>query len=138
MSDQKHDHKVEQTKTKVGDKVEVEQPKATTKIDEPAKERKARVTVKNATYRILGDVDAAKYSGQRGHVIRALQKLAKQHGPDKHFTVAEVAAATENLVSRTPVEASVGYHLKGMIGNEVTANIPPAPAKVEKKAETAA
>jgi hypothetical protein len=148
MSDQKqHEQakteqpKTEQTKTKVGDKVEAEQPKAaTTKIDgAAAKERKPRVTAKNATYRILSEVDAAKYNGQRGHVIRALQKLAKQHGPDKYFTVDEVASATENLVSRTPVEASVAYHLKGMTGNEVSAKLPEPPAKKEeKKEETAA
>lgn len=136
------DHKQhEQTKSKVGDKVEAEKPKAaaTTAVDAPAKDRKPRQTVKDSTYRILDGVDGSKFNGQKGAVIKALQKLSKEHGPDAHFSVAQVAAATEGLVSRTPVEASVGYHLKGMVSKgEVAVKNPEPVAKAEKKDEKAA
>lgn len=134
----KHDTKVvaEQPRTKTGDKVET--PKAETKVDAPAKERKPRNSVKSGSFRILDGVDAAQHNGQRGHVIRALQKLAKEKGADKHFTLEEIVANTEGLVSRTPVEASVSYHLKGLADDgKVSVNLPEAPAKAEK-AEKAA
>lgn len=115
---------VEQPKTKVGDKPE-------TAVD--AKEKKIRRTAVKATseYRILDGVDASKFAGQRGHVVRSLQKLQAQD-PDKHWTLAEIVANTDNLVSKTPVEASVSYHLKGLITDgQVVTKTPEAPAKAE-------
>lgn len=136
------DHKqAEQTKTKVGDKVEAEKPKAaaTTSVDGATKERKPRQNVKSSQYRILDGVDATKFNGQKGCVIKALQTLSAKHGPDAHFSVEQIAAATENLVSRTPVDASVSYHLKGMVAKgEVAVKNPEPVAKEEKKAEKAA
>jgi hypothetical protein len=123
----------EQPKSKTGDKVEkAETPKTT--VDAPAKERKPRNSVKSGSFRILDGVDAAAHAGQRGHVIRALQKLAQTKGADKHFTLEEIVANTEGLVSRTPVEASVSYHLKGLADDgKVSVQMPEAPAKAEKK-----
>lgn len=126
----------EQPKTKVGDKPEAV---AKTKVDKPEgekKERKAPVRrPKNVEYRILDGVESAKFSGQRGHVIRALQSLAKQHGPEKHHTFEQVVGATEGLTTRDTKENSVGYHLNLMIKDGLVAShTPPAPAKEETKA----
>jgi len=109
----------EQPKQKTGDKVETEKPKAaTTTVDAPAKEKKEKAPKGTSTYRILDGVDASKFNGQRQCVVKALQKLAGEQGFDKSFTVEEIVKNTEGLVSKTPVEASVTYHLKGLKGNQ--------------------
>lgn len=115
---------VEQPKTKVGD-----QP--TTAVD--AKEKKARKpSIKTShSFRILDGVDPSKFAGQRGHVIRSLQKLAATD-PDKHWSLDEIVANTDSLVSKTPVEASVAYHLKGLVADgQVVTQAAPTPAKAE-------
>lgn len=118
---------VEQPKTKVGDKPE-------TAVD--AKEKKARKSpIKTSNgFRILDGVDASKFAGQRGHVVRSLQKLQGQD-PDKHWSLEEIVANTDNLVSKTPVEASVGYHLKGLVADgQVVTQPAPVAAKAEEPA----
>ena len=121
---------VEQPKEKVGDKTEAA---SKTEIDGAKKERAPR-TPKNTKYRILDGVDASKFAGQRGHVIRALQGLSQKHGADAYHTAEEVASATEGLVSRTPVVDSVTYHLKGMAKDGQVAVFTPEPEKKEEKA----
>lgn len=121
----KHDHNQggtaveEQPKQKTGDKVEAEAPKAasTTVVDGAPKEKKVAAPKGISTYRIFDGVDASKFNGQRQCVVKSLQKLATEQGSDKSFTVEEIVKNTEGLVSKTPVEASVTYHLKGLKGN---------------------
>lgn len=116
----------EEPKTKVGNKEE------TTTIDgataEP-KEKKPRAAKIKGTerYRILAGVDAQKFAGQRGCVVRSLQKLASEQGEENSFTLAEIVANVEGLQSKTPVEASVAYHLKGMVTDLVVEKIDDAP-----------
>ncbi len=120
---------VEQPKEKTGDKSE-----ATTSVDKSEKKERAPRTPKNVKYRILEGVDATKFIGQRGHVIKALQKLAGDDA-EAYFTAEEIAAATEGLVSRTPVLDSVTYHLKGMAKDgQVVTLTPPAEEKKEEAA----
>lgn len=124
---------VEQPKEKVGDKVE-----AKTQVDGAEKKERAPRTPKNVKYRILDGVDASKFAGQRGHVIRALQGLSSKHGADAFHSAEEVAAATEGLVSRTPVLDSVNYHLKGMVKEGQVVSFVPETKADEKKEEAAA
>src|SRR5271157_1071830 len=95
---------VEQPKEKVGDK-----PAATT-VDKPAKERKPRAVKGIGSYRILDGVDAAKFNGQRKVVVLTMQKLSASN-PEGSFTVAEIVAAQEGLVTRDTLENSVEYHV---------------------------
>jgi hypothetical protein len=131
--------KEEKAKVKTGDKVP---ETAKTTVDGTATEKGPRAprAPKNVTYRILDGVDAAKFSGQKGHVIRAMQKLSETHGADKHFTVEEIAKHADGLVSKTPIEASVNFHLKSLVKDgQVSVKSPEPPAKVEKiKEEKAA
>lgn len=110
----------EEPKTKIGDK-------ADTVVDAAAKEKKPRVQkAKVSTYRILDGVDVTKFNGQRKQVVTALQKLSTDN-PDASFSVDEIVASTEGLVSKTPVEASVLYHLKGLAADKhVEVTEPPA------------
>lgn len=110
---------------KVGDKPETA---PTTAVD--AKEKKTRkVTPKNTQYRILDGVDGTKFIGQRGKVIQSLQKLAAED-PDRSWTPEEIAANTEGLVSKTPVLASVTYHLKNMVAENMVVAIEPPKVEV--------
>jgi hypothetical protein len=113
----------EAPKTKVGDK-------PVTAVDgKEAKERKPRASkVSSQTFRILDGVDATKFAGQRGHVIRAMQKLDSTN-PGAMWTLKDIVDNTEGLVSKTPVEASVSYHLKGLVADgQVVASVIAAPA----------
>ena len=112
--------KPKKTKTKVGDKAE-----ATTVVE---KREKAVRTPRNITYRILNGVDVTKFSGQRAAVVRALQKLDSENSGTP-VTVDQIVANVEGLVSKTPVEASVRYHLAGLVKDQqVEANNVEAPA----------
>ncbi len=127
---------VEQPKEKVGDK-----PEASTTVDSEAKAKRTAIPKDRSTYRILSGVDASKFNGQRQSVVKALQKLAAAEGEDKSFSLESIVANVEGLVSKTPVEASVLYHLKGLVGNaqvEVTVVPKPEAKKEEKKEEAAA
>lgn len=115
---------VEQPKEKAGDKVE-------TAVDGVKKERAPRAP-KNVLYRVLDGVDASKFIGQRGHVIRALQKLAEDNSEAFH-SVEHIAAKTEGLVSRTPIIDSVTYHLKGLAKDgQVVTSVPASETKKEE------
>ena len=90
------------TKTKNGDKVE--------KVEGAVKTPKAPKATTITKYRVLDGVDASKFRGQRQIVVKALQSLGTGF-----FTVAEIAAKCDGLVSKTPVEASAKYHLNGLV-----------------------
>lgn len=123
--------KTDEPRVKVGDKVEA----VNTSVDSPAKEKTPRViTPRNVKYRILDGVDASKFAGQRGHVIRSLQKLSATHGSDAAFTVEQIVSHVEGLVSRTPIEASVKFHLAGMVKDGQVQQIVPEPVVTEKAA----
>ena len=100
----------EEPKTKIGDKNPV-----TTVVD--GKEKKPRLQMPRGIqlFKIRDGVDANKYAGQRGHVIRALQKLATERGSDKFFTIDEINDLTEGLVTRVNHKDSVTWHLKGLV-----------------------
>lgn len=118
----------EQPKTKVGDKVE-------TVVDGKSKAVRAP---KVTTYRILDGVDAAKFSGQRKAVVLALQKLDAMN-PGNAYSLEEIVQNVEGLVSKTPVEASVKYHLLGLVKDkQVEGSVPATPAATEKPATAAA
>jgi hypothetical protein len=106
----------EMPKTKIGDKPE-------TTVD--SKVKVARAT-KASRYRILDGVDISKFSGQRKLVVAALQKLDSQN-PGASWPVDEIVNNVEGLVSKTPVEASVKYHLNGLASDmqvEATSDAP--------------
>jgi hypothetical protein len=118
----------EQPKEKIGDKPQ-------TVVD--AKEKKPRLQMPRGiqVFRVKDGVDANKYPGQRGHVIRALQKLANEKGKDAYFTLEDIDSNTEGLVTRVDHKASVLWHLKGLVATQQ------ADVKVqeaEKPAEAAA
>jgi hypothetical protein len=99
----------EAPKTKIGDKVE-------TAVD--AKEKTPRVrTPKTAKYRILDGVDVSKFAGQRKQVVIAMQKLDSEN-PGASYSLDEIVSNVEGLVSKTPVEASVKYHLNGLVNDK--------------------
>jgi len=102
----------EEPKEKTGDKPTV--------VDSNNVEKKARLQMPRGTqaFRVKEGVDANKYSGQRGHVIRALQKLAGQQGADKYFTLDEIDSNVEGLVTRVDHKASVLWHLKGLVSTQ--------------------
>jgi len=122
-------------KVKEGTKV------ATTSVDGATAEPKAPRVPKqtNIRYSIRAGVDAAKFRGQRQIVVKALQGL--QGEGDGKFSLEQIAAKCEGLVSKTPVEASAKYHLDGLAKSGevvVFTEAPPAPAPVaEAPAETA-
>ena len=127
---------VEKPKEKVGDKV-----MTTTTVDGEAKAKRTAIPKDRSTYRILSGVDESKFNGQRQSVVKALQKLAAAEGEDKSFSLESIVANVEGLVSKTPIEASVLYHLKGLVANaqvEVTVASKPETKKEEKKEEAAA
>jgi hypothetical protein len=114
----------EEPKEKVGDKPTV--------VD--SKEKKPRLSMPRGVqlFKLRDGVDANKYSGQRGHVIRGLQKLATANGTDKYFTIDEIDANTEGLVTRVDHKASVTWHLKGLVATQqADVKIQDEPAKAE-------
>lgn len=137
-----HQQSVEETP--VAESVEVEVPKVkigdeepTTTVDVKEKSTKPRAShlpKDTSKFRVLEGVEAAKFAGQRGHVIRALQVLQSEN-PEGYFTVAEIAARAEGLVSKTPVEDSVNYHLKAMVAEKM---VEVAAVVKEAKAESVA
>jgi hypothetical protein len=117
----------EEPKTKVGDQ-------AVTTVDGVATPgKKARVSTPKGipTFRALDGVDPAKYIGQRGTVIRSLQKLALAEGGDKYFTHEQIVANVEGLVTRCAVADSVMYHLKGLVADKLVALEVITPAATE-------
>ena len=108
--------------TKSGTKVEAEEPKttvdapaSTTKEDKPKEDKPKAVAPTVRQYRLLDGVDASKFRGQRETIVKGMQKLATERGPDDSFTVADIVAYSEGLVSKTPLEASVKFHLNGLL-----------------------
>ena len=105
--------------TKTGTKVEAEEPKTT--VDAPAaatpapKVEKVAVIPTIKQYRLLDGVDVGKFRGQRAIIVKGMQKLASERGPDDSFTVADIVAYAEGLISKTPLEASVKFHLNGLV-----------------------
>ena len=141
----KHDKSAEAAKTAVETTAVVaEEPKKkegtkppTTTVDESQK--KAPRTVarqENRLYRILDGVDASKFSGQRLAVVKALQKIATERGPEHKSALEYIVANTEGLVSKTPIEASVAYHLKGLVDNGQVEMTVVETKKEEKKEES--
>jgi hypothetical protein len=112
-------------KTKTGTRAD-----AAPKQEKPKASRVAKVTG-TETYRILDGVDATKFRGQRQIVVKALQGLG-----DGAFSIDQIAAKCDGLVSKTPVEASVKYHLNGMItdGQVTKTLVPPAEPEVSQEA----
>ncbi len=95
---------------------------------------KAARKPKYATFRIKDGVDPAKFRGQRQIVAKTLKDLG-----DGFFTVADIAAKQEGLTTTTPIEASIYYHLKGMIEDgEVEGTVAPTAAVNSVVAEEAA
>ena len=121
---------------KTGTLVEAEEPK-TTVDGEPAeatekvgKATKAPKEVKipmNIQYRILDGVDVTKFNGQRACVVKGMQKLLAERGPDDSFTIPEIVAASEGLQSKTPLEASAKFHVMGLIKDGAVAKVEVAP-----------
>jgi len=99
--------------------------------DPAVKQAKAvtKAIAKGSKYRILDGVDAGKYRGQRSIVVKALQSLG-----DGFFTLEEIASKCDGLVSKTPVEASAKYHLKGL-QEEGAVEIQEAPKAVKATEE---
>ena len=133
--------------TAVAEAPEAEKPKvkegdanATTTVDTPAKEKKARTSaVKDSTkFRILDGVDAAKFNGQRKCVVLALQKLAGNTSPETFHPIADVVSNTEGLVARVPVADSVRWHLKGLADAGVAVRFDEPKAEVKKEEKPAA
>ena len=127
---------------KTGNKVEI--PKAATTLEKVADgkatgadkskpEPKQPATVRK--FRILDGVDSNKFRGQRKLIVVALQKLnvnnesTKADGFTLEQITAEVEKGEEKLISKTPVEASIKFHLNGMLKDkEVDEVNAPAPA----------
>lgn len=119
-------------------KVGTEEPKkAAVKTEGEVKEAKVRAPRASAEtkYRLLDGVDETKFRGQRQIVIKSLKALG-----EGEFTAADIAPGAEagGLQSKTPVLASVSYHLKGMVADgQIEAINPPVPVKeAAKPAET--
>jgi hypothetical protein len=110
-------------KTKKGTKTEVEGA-------EP-KEKKTRSAPKSktGTFRLISGVDPTAFRGQRQIVVKALISLG-----EGSFTAADIAAKTEGLVSKTPIEASTLYHLRGLVDDGKAEFTPSAEPVVEKVA----
>lgn len=127
----------EKTGTAVADvveAVEAETPKAaTTVIDEKKapKEKKAPAAQVTRRFRLLDGVEAKDFKGQRQIVVNTLLKLAAGPG-DGSSTVEEIVANAEGLVSKTPLEASVKFHLAGLIKDKqvTVVEVPVATAAV--------
>jgi hypothetical protein len=120
---------------KTGTLVETEEPKTTvdgetaevganTKAPKAPKEVKIPV---NIQYRILDGVDVTKFNGQRACVVKGMQKLLAERGPDDSFTIPEIVAASEGLQSKTPLEASAKFHVMGLIKDGAVAKVEVAP-----------
>jgi hypothetical protein len=112
------------SKSKVGTQVEGAEPTA-------MKARGPRTT-EDSKFRILDGVDAGKFRGQRQIVVKAIQSLG-----EGHHTIAQIAAKSEGLVSKTPVEASVKYHLNGLVQDGHVEATHPEPVVKEKKEKAA-
>ena len=99
-------------KEKTGTEVKAEKPKdaATTTVEGATKTPKLRV-VKNVKFRLLGGVDPAKFKGQRQIIVNSMLDL----GEGEH-SVENIAkkAGEKGLQSKTPLEASAKFHLKGL------------------------
>lgn len=97
---------------------------ATTTVDASAKAPRVPKQA-GIKYRIRGGVDPAKFRGQRQIVVRALQGL--QGDGNGSFTLEQIAAKCDGLISKTPVEASAKYHLAGLVKNGEVEEVPVAP-----------
>jgi hypothetical protein len=115
---------LEEPKVKIGDKTEVA-PVATTTVDSGKKPRAPRIP-KNVKYRILEGVDVTKFSGQRAIVIRTLQSLLSQDGPDSFYSPEEIASLIAEYPARVDKVESVTWHLRGMLKENLVAALTPA------------
>jgi hypothetical protein len=118
---------------KTGTLVETEEPKTTVDgetaeatVTKEKKVKEVKVPV-NIQYRILDGVDAMKFNGQRACVVKGMQKLLAERGPDDSFTIPEIVAASEGLQSKTPLEASAKFHVMGLIKDGAVAKVEVAP-----------
>lgn len=104
--------------------------KPETAVDGAAVEKKKSVKLaSNTKYRILSGVDAAKFRGQRQIVVKALQSLG-----EGFFTLEQIAAKCDGLISKTPVEASAKYHLGGLVADKEVETLTEAPAAATETA----
>jgi hypothetical protein len=90
----------------------------------------AKAVGKASTFRILDGVDAAKFRGQRQHVVNALKKLGEGN-PNASFTIAQIAENCNDLVTKTPIDASIKYHLGFLVKDKEVQEIGAEPAAPE-------
>jgi hypothetical protein len=112
----------EAPKTKKGTKAE------TTTVEGAEPKTRKAAQPKNGLYRLIHGVSSADFRGQRQIVVKALESLGAGHHP-----VEKIVEKSDGLVSKTPVEASVKYHLRGLLEDGKVEEIVPAPAPVAEK-----
>jgi len=110
------------------------------KVKDPAAPRRLSIPKSGTTYRLLSGVLTSSFNGQRRSVVESLNKLKGIHGEDSYFTLEQIVENVDGLVSSTPIENSVLYHLKGLIGKDqvMFLSLPKAEKAAPEKEQEAA